>query len=467
MLSFGYFFNNIYFLNKKIYKFAKKSILTKYMKFSFFNTIFIISLACLFALQGIWLYYTYQNEKIKVQNILNNSLLKAIDEEADCRFSSVEKEKIRDDEQGPPDLSYQYTHDETKGNLASQQLDFIQQILFYEGVFFDLTKADSIYTAFLHEDNIHVQYRLNYMDSLGKIIESRGENIDKGFNTNIIPIFNGTKVGAIIKVSPPAIFRSMLDILIVSVLIFFFIIACLIYQDNIFLTQNHLHQLRKSFVQTLSHDMKTPLASIHSVLAQLNSGSLDTHPETKSRFTAIAMEQTINLQAIIDQILTVAHAEQKQLTLDKQAIDLPQMIRSLIDKFMVRKEKDIEFSEKYDLKENPIYADPFYLKNAISNLIDNAIKYSENTVKIDIECTVKDKQVYIHIKDNGFGFSEKDQQKIYDPFERGAEIKRKQISGFGLGLSYVKHVIEAHGGGMALISKEEVGSEFIITIPIH
>ncbi|GHT58310.1 hypothetical protein AGMMS50239_02640 [Bacteroidia bacterium] len=463
MLSFCYFFINISFFVKKISIFALIISISP-MKPSFFNIIFVIGLACLLALQGVWLYYAYQNENVKIRNILNKSLLQAVDDEIDGRFSSVERKNTEDDNSGFK-LSYQYN--ENKGNLISQQFDFLQQILFYEGVSFNLAKVDSIYAASLHENNIYVQYRLNYMDSTGNNIESRGENIDKGFYTNIIPIVNGAKVGAIVKISPPAIFQSMLEILIVSVLIFLFIIACLIYEVKIFLTQYHLDQMRKNFIQALSHDMKTPLATIHSVLVQLNNGSLDAHPEMKNKFTTIATEQTINLQAIINQILTAAHIDKKQPAINKQEIDLPQMIHSLIDKFMVREEKNIEFFEKYDLKDNPVYADPFHLENAISNLIDNAIKYSGNTVKINIECTAGDKQMYIHIKDNGLGISEKDQQKIFDRFERGAEIKRKQISGFGLGLSYVKYIIEAHGGVVALVSREGVGSEFIITIPTH
>jgi len=438
------------------------------MKFSLFNIIFIVSLACLFTLQGIWLYYSYQNENLKIQDVLNKALLKSITEEMNNRFSFVEKGKeINQNLTHLPDLTYKYSFDESKGDLISQQYDFIQQILLYERFPFDLVKVDSIYTASLHENNIHVQYRLDFIDSLGNRIESRGANIDKGFNTTIIPIVNGTKVGAVVKISPPVILQNMLKILIVSILIFFLIIACLVYQVKIFLTQNHLNQLRRNLANTLSHDMKTPLATIHSVLVQLNNGFLDADPGMKSKFTTIAIEQTTKLQEIIDMLLTVAYINQKQLTLNKQEIELPRMIHSLIDKFMVRREKDIGFSEKYDLKDSLIYADSFYLGNAISNLIDNAIKYSGNAVKIDIDCTVDNKKIHIHIKDNGFGISEKDQQKIYDPFERGAEIKRKRISGFGLGLSYVKYVIEAHGGVMTLVSKEGAGSEFIITIPIH
>jgi two-component system phosphate regulon sensor histidine kinase PhoR len=437
------------------------------MKFSFFNIIFVISLTCLLALQGIWLYYAYQNENTKIQAILNNSLSMAVEKEMDSRFSFIEGKEMTDTgKEWSPDLAYAYKYDETKGNLISQQYDFIQRILFYEKVFFDLSKVDSIYAAYLHRNNIHVRYQLNYMDSLGNIIESKEENIDKGFNTIAVPIVGGTKIEAVVKIPTPAIFQSMFKILIVSILIFFFIIACLIYQVRIFLTQFHLDQLRKNFIHALSHDMKTPLATIHSILVELNNNSLNLN--MKSKFNAIAREQTLNLQSIVNRILTIAYIDHKRLTLNKQAVDLPQMIQSLIDKFMVRNEKDIQFSEKYDLKDKQVYADPFYLKNAISNLIDNAIKYSGSVVKIDIECIAKDKLICIHVKDNGLGIPKKDQQKIFDCFERGAEIKRKQISGFGLGLNYVKHVIEAHGGVITLVnSKEEVGSEFIIVIPIH
>jgi two-component system phosphate regulon sensor histidine kinase PhoR len=434
------------------------------MKFAFFNVIFAISLACLFALQGGWLYYAYRNENIKIQDALNKLLLESIEKEMDSRFSFIEEEKMREDSS---DRTYEYQYDENKGNLISQQFDFIQQILFREGIFFNLPKADSIYAASLRKNNIQVQYRLNYMDSFGNNIESCGANIEKGFNTIMITIVNDTKAGAIVKISPPAIFRSMLGILIVSILIFFFIIACMIFQIKTFLTQHQLYQLRKDFVHALSHDMKTPLATVHSVLVQLNDGSLDTYPEMKNKFNVIAIEQILNLQSIVNQILIVAYANRKQLTLNKREIDLPEMIHSLIDEFMVRKEKDIEFSEKYDLKGNPVYADPFYLKNAISNLIDNAIKYSGNPVKIDIECTADDKQISIHVRDNGLGISKNDRQKIFDRFERGAEIKRKRISGFGLGLNHAKYVIEAHGGTIALVSREGVGSVFTITIPIH
>jgi two-component system phosphate regulon sensor histidine kinase PhoR len=212
--------------------------------------------------------------------------------------------------------------------------------------------------------------------------------------------------------------------------------------------------------------MKTPLATIYSVLTQFKNGTVNKNPELRQKFCTIAIEQAVNLQSVVNQILTLAYIKKKQLALNKQLIDLPEMIQSLIDNFTVRTEKIVAFQTCYNLEDNNVYADSLYLNNAISNLIDNAIKYSSDSVDIKIECTTKESQVYIHVKDNGFGISSNDRLKIFKQFERGAEIKRNQISGFGIGLNYVQSVIEAHGGTVTLSSQEGVGSEFTIILPL-
>jgi two-component system phosphate regulon sensor histidine kinase PhoR len=289
--------------------------------------------------------------------------------------------------------------------------------------------------------------------------------INKGFKTTVVPIINGEKVYAIVKITAPVVFRNMFAILTVSILIFFFIIACMIYEIKIFLNQHYINQLRENFTHALTHDMKTPLAATHSVLIQLENGTLNKNPDLRQRFISIAIEQTLNLQAIVNRILTLTYIESKQLIINKQSIDLQEIIQRLIDKFTVKSNKKIGFQTFYDFKDRVVYADPFYLDNAISNLIDNAIKYSGESVKIDIECTIEEKYIHIRVKDNGFGISSNDQLRIFKRFERGAEIKRNQISGFGIGLNYVQQVIEAHEGNVTVLSQEGVGSEFIITLP--
>jgi len=440
------------------------------MKLSNLLLIFALALICLFSLQVIWLHYSYQLHLQRMKDSINSIFYQAIDKEMDQRFFELEKKakenfsniNIRID-------SFDVANSKAKSkSVVSQQTEIVQQLMKGYDIRFNMNCVDSIFHLLLESNRYPFQYQINYTDSTGRIVETSGSRmIEKGFKTNILPIVNGEKIYAIVKISMPVVFKNMIVVLCVSVLILLLIIACFIYEIKIFINQRHLIQLRENFTHALTHDMKTPLATIHSVLIQIENENMNKNPDMLKKFNTIAIDQVLNLYAIINQILTLAYIEKKQISLNKQLIDLPEMIHSLTDKFTVKFNKTIVFQTVYDLNlENcKIYADPFYLNNAISNLIDNAVKYSGNPVQIEIKVSVGEKQMEIHVKDNGYGISANDQLKIFKQFERGAEIKRNRISGFGIGLNYVQQVVEAHGGIVTVLSQEGIGSEFIITLP--
>ena len=442
------------------------------MKLFHFMLIFAIAVLCLFSLQIFWLYYTYQLQLKNIKESVNSIFCQTIEKELDQRFLEL-GEKVKENSLNSSiriasfNIDYGGIEDGMESNgVVSQQFAIVQKLMATSNIFFNINAVDNIFCSLLQSNYYPFHYRINYTDSTGRIINTAGQLINKGFKTTVVSIINGEETYAIVKITAPVVFKNMLGILIVSILIFIFIIACMIYEIKIFLNQHYLNQLRENFTHALTHDMKTPLSTIHSILVQLERGAIDKNPDMRQKFSTIAIEQTLNLQAIVDRILTLLYIDNKQLSLNKQSIDLPAMIQPLIDKFTVKSNKKIEFHTFYDLKDSVVYADSFYLDNAISNLIDNAIKYSGESVKIEIECTAEEKCINIRVKDTGFGISSNDQLKIFKRFERGAEIKRKRISGFGIGLNYVQQVIEAHGGTVKVLSQEGVGSEFIITLPI-
>ena len=431
--------------------------------------IFTIALICLFALQASWLYYAYQQHLENIEKNINAIFNEAIEKELDQRFLELEKRAVEN--MSTVDIaiaSFDIDYDGMKNHGAfSQQFNLLQQLMATYNILFCIDRADSIFHSFMQRNQYPLSYRICYEDSIGRVLKTTSVPIDNGFKTNTLQIINGERAFAVVKITAPVIFKSMLAILLVSILILVFITVCLIYGVKIFIDQHSLNQLRENFTHALTHDMKTPLATIHSVLIQLEEGSINKNPEMRQKFNSIAIEQVLNLQATVNQILTLAYIEKKQLTLSKQNIDLQTIIQSLTNKFMVKFDKTIEFQTSYDLKNCIVYADSFHLNNAISNLIDNAIKYSDNSVKIEIDCENKENHIFVRVKDNGFGISSNDQLKIFKQFERGAEIKRNQISGFGIGLNYVQQVIEAHKGTVTVLSQEGVGSEFIITLPTN
>jgi len=439
------------------------------MKSSTLLPISASALLCLFLLQAFWLYYTYQLHLEKIKESVNSIFYQTIEKELDQRFFELE-EKITENLSAAlvriDSFKIDYGSLENK-SVVSQQFDMFQKLMANHDIHFNMVNGDSIFRSLLQSNRYPFQYQINYVDSTNRIIDTAGAEIKKGFKTTALPVINGETIYAVVKITAPVVFRNMLAILIVSILIFFFIIACLIHAMRIFFNQHKLNKLRENFIHALTHDMKTPLSTIHSVLVCFEKEDIYKDSVMRKKFGNIAIEQVLNLQNTVNQILTLAYIEKKELILNKQAVDLPVMIRSLIDEFTIKSNKTVAFQTVYDLKDGVVYADLFYLNNVVRNLIDNAIKYSPESVRIEIECTAEEKHIFIRVKDNGYGISQDDQLKIFKQFERGAEIKRNRVSGFGIGLNYVQQVIEAHEGTIAVLSQEKVGSEFIITLPMQ
>ena len=437
------------------------------MKLSTLLSISAFALLSLFSLQAFWLYYSYKQHSEKIKETINSIFTQTVEKELDQRFlefNNILKENLFDSNIRSTSFDIDYSSLENQ-SVVSQQIDMFQQIMATYNINFNMVIGDSIFRSLFELNHYPFNYQINYIDSVGQIINTSGHEINNGFRTEVLPVINGEKIYAVVDITAPTVFRNMLYILTISILIFFFIIACIIYTMRVFFNQYHLNHLRDNFTHALTHDMRTPLSTIHSVLDQFEKGIINEDPEMCKKFCSIGIEQVLNLQNTVNQILTLAYIEKKQLTLNKQALNLPVMIKSLIDEFSIKTDKFVTFHTSYDLKNSIICADSFYMYNVISNLIDNAIKYSNESVEIFIDCTVGEKQAFISVKDNGLGISNNDQLKLFKRFERGAEIKRKRVSGFGIGLNYVQQVVEAHGGTVAVISQEKVGSEFIITLP--
>ena len=317
-----------------------------------------------------------------------------------------------------------------------------------------------------------IKYSLYYKDSTGTILDQTGNlplsKMDKAFHTNSLLIVDGKRVQAIVNIAPSVVFKQMLVLLLASLLMFIIILFCIAYPTKLIFTQHKLNKLREDFTHALTHDMKTPLGSINTVLSNFRSGVLDNNPEKQERFGRIAMDQVANMLLLVEKILTIAKIERGKFILNRAEADLNTTIKELEERFSVSNEKPVTIHSSIKIDDSKIiYIDATLIKNAIANLIDNAIKYSGDSVKIDIDCYLIDNSLYIRVSDNGFGISEKDQRKIFEKFERGSAVGRKGAKGFGLGLTYVKQVTEAHGGLVTIFSHEGKWSEFTITLPLY
>ena len=232
--------------------------------------------------------------------------------------------------------------------------------------------------------------------------------------------------------------------------------------------QKMMADLRNDFSYAMVHDMKSPLSSIIMGARFLHSGKVDDKPQIKEKYYSIIESEAEHLLALVNKLLTISKLENKKLILNKQPVNLQPIIDDLVEKAKAKTEKNIDFI--VDLLAKHVMADEQYLTEAISNLIDNAIKYSKDEIEIKITSHSTDKYVLLKVRDNGIGISKEDQRIIFDKFERAAvhEHNRKGgVSGFGLGLNYVDQVMQAHGGKVTVSSEKDKYSEFTLYIPTN
>lgn len=244
------------------------------------------------------------------------------------------------------------------------------------------------------------------------------------------------------------------------------IIMSLIDQINYIDEQERVRLLREDFSYAMVHDMKSPLTSIIMGTKYLHSGVLEKKPEMKEKYFCIIEDEAQHLLALINHLLTISKLEHGKLNIQKAEIDLEAMIEDVVDKYKAKSAKPIHITTLFGA--TSALADEEYLKEAISNIVDNATKYSKEEINIQISTSENDRNVYIKIYDEGIGIARSEMKTIFNRFERAAEHERdarKPRGGFGIGLNYVLQVINAHGGKVSVNSEKGKWSELTISLP--
>ena len=307
----------------------------------------------------------------------------------------------------------------------------------------------------------------------GKVI--KGKNINSNIfpflekvKTNIQPVRLDNSVGFQMTITNGSIyiFSHNWVLLLISILISIVIILSLIDQINYIDEQERVRLLREDFSYAMVHDMKSPLTSIIMGTKYLHSGVLEKKPEMKEKYFCIVEDEAQHLLALINRLLTISKLEHGKLSIQKAEIDLEAMIEDVVDKYKAKSAKPIHITTH--IRTTTALADEEYLKEAISNLVDNATKYSKEEINIQISTLENDKNVYIKVFDEGIGIAKSELKTIFNRFERAAEHERdarKTRGGFGIGLNYVLQVINAHGGKISVKSEKDKWSEFTISLP--
>jgi two-component system phosphate regulon sensor histidine kinase PhoR len=249
---------------------------------------------------------------------------------------------------------------------------------------------------------------------------------------------------------------------VMVVVIFFFV-----YTLFVILKQRRLSEVQKDFINNMTHEFKTPLSTIAISTGVLKDPSIIQNPERLLNYATIIENESGRLKQQVERVLQMARLEKSDVALRKEKLDIHQLIQEAV------KSISMSLSQRQgaidlNLKATDSFAevDKLHFTNVIHNLLDNAIKYSSAEPHILITAISTEKNIEIEVKDKGIGISSEDQRKIFQRFYRVSTGNRHDVKGFGLGLNYVKLIVEAHKGKISVASVPERGSTFTITLPL-
>jgi signal transduction histidine kinase len=228
-----------------------------------------------------------------------------------------------------------------------------------------------------------------------------------------------------------------------------------------------LARMKSDFVSTISHEFKSPLTSIRQLAEMLQTGRVPSE-ERRQKYYDVLLEQSERLSLLTENVLNFTKMEEgcKEFIFEKT--DIKYLMEDLVSSVQERV-RHAGFNIQLDVENSlpPIMVDSDALIQAINNVIDNAIKYSEKVKKVEVQAFKEDQNLVIAVKDFGIGIEKEDRNKIFDRFYRGGDELSRTVKGTGLGLTLVKQIVEAHHGSVQVESEPEQGSTFSIKLPLE
>jgi signal transduction histidine kinase len=263
------------------------------------------------------------------------------------------------------------------------------------------------------------------------------------------------------------IFQSMWLMLSATAAFIFIILASFGGSFYIIYRQKKLDELKTDFINNMTHEFKTPVATISLASQMLKNDKVLNNKEKILNYSTIIEEENKRLSGHIENVLQVARLDRGEFKLKENDVNLNKLIEEITDSLELRIQNENGELVKHLLAQQPVVkADAFHLTNALYNIFDNAIKYKKEThLKITVTTLNNAKGVTVIIEDEGIGISRENQKKIFEKFYRVPTGNIHNVKGFGLGLSYVKVIITAHGGEIKVESEQGKGSRFEIFIP--
>jgi two-component system phosphate regulon sensor histidine kinase PhoR len=320
-------------------------------------------------------------------------------------------------------------------------------------------ELDTVYAKRLEEQSIDIPFRIDRVQT-HETKEPVFNEITLGFHNPItyrLTIFD--KTAFIFK-------RIAIPILFSIFLVAFTALSFSLLYRNL-LRQNRLADIKNEFISNITHELKTPIATVTVAIEALRSFNANLDAQRTKEYLDISANELQRLSLLVDKVLKLSMFEKKEIELQYELLDMKELVEEVTSSLRLQFEKYHAQVNIHTEGDSTFEGDRLHLVSVIFNLLDNAIKYSSDAPKIDVNISGDTKKVNLTIKDSGIGIPEEYKGKIFEKFFRVPTGNLHNAKGYGLGLSYVAHVINRHNGTIDVESIPGDGSAFIISLPKH
>lgn len=233
--------------------------------------------------------------------------------------------------------------------------------------------------------------------------------------------------------------------------------------------QRRLDEMKTDFINNMTHEIKTPIATIGLACEMLSDDTVTSNPSQRSNFIRIISDENRRMRVLIDTLLQSAKMAGKRFSLNLTSVDLDALVEASVQSFRLAVENrngTLDFHPSPTPAPGILYADELHLSNMVYNLIDNAVKYSNDAPLIRVSTRYENGMAVLEVSDHGIGIAREDQEHIFEKFYRVSTGDVHNVKGFGIGLNYVAQVVNLHGGHIELDSQPGVGSTFTVRLPL-
>jgi two-component system, OmpR family, phosphate regulon sensor histidine kinase PhoR len=348
----------------------------------------------------------------------------------------------------------------------------------------DLEKLDNFLKAELSERGINIPYDYGVFSNHenGFFIFNNSFRIPQASQPNLAVLKmseyrtnlfnNGVKSRGLLMLSFPTkssfIWSGLWSILLLSLLFAAIIIACFGYTISVIFRQKKLSEMKTDFINNMTHEFKTPIATISLAADSIAHQNIINNPEKIKKFVEMIKQENKRMHGQVEKVLQMAQIERNTLKLNISNIDLHEVIDQAVRNISLQVEKkDGTVAMNLNAERPIIEGDSNHISNVINNLLDNANKYSPEKPDITVSTRNTSSGVEITISDKGIGMSKEAKKRIFEKFYRVHTGNVHDVKGFGLGLAYVKTMVTAHQGSIDVKSELDKGSSFIVFLPFY